>query len=135
MKAGSVEHRDVAECFRQDISDSEQSRNMTIIANTNNGLQAVELKVNDIDKFIKCILVPGSQIVIMDHLAVAYLGILYWDQAVRIQMQDSHGGLGSIEGLVVQNVPFTFTDITIYLQVHIQNWAPFHHLKADHSMS
>ncbi|KIK52613.1 hypothetical protein GYMLUDRAFT_179964, partial [Collybiopsis luxurians FD-317 M1] len=49
------------------------------------------------------------------------------DLTVKIQMQDSHGGLGSTEGLA-QNVPFTFGDITIYLQVHIQNWAPFHHL-------
>ncbi|KIK49932.1 hypothetical protein GYMLUDRAFT_183370 [Collybiopsis luxurians FD-317 M1] len=53
----------------------------------------------------------------MDHLAVAYLGIC-WDLTTKIQMQDSHGGLGLTEGLA-QNVPLTFGDITIYLQVHI----------------
>ncbi|KIK49933.1 hypothetical protein GYMLUDRAFT_65479 [Collybiopsis luxurians FD-317 M1] len=38
MKAGSVVHRDVVECFKQDKLDSDQRRNMTIVANTNNGL-------------------------------------------------------------------------------------------------
>ncbi|KIK53490.1 hypothetical protein GYMLUDRAFT_132311, partial [Collybiopsis luxurians FD-317 M1] len=117
MKAGSVVHRDVVECFRQNISHSDQRRNMTIIANTNNGLRVVGPKVNDTNKVIECMLDPGSQIVIMDHLAVAYLGIC-WDPAVKIQMQDSHGVLGLMEDLA-QNVPFTFGDITIYLQVHI----------------
>jgi hypothetical protein len=39
-------------------------------------------------------------------------------------MQDSHGGLGHTEGLA-RNVPFKFGDITLYLQLHVQDRAPY----------
>ena len=39
-------------------------------------------------------------------------------------MEDVHGGLASTLGLA-KNVPFKFGDITVYLQCHVQNKAPF----------
>ncbi|KIK53312.1 hypothetical protein GYMLUDRAFT_63719 [Collybiopsis luxurians FD-317 M1] len=40
-------------------------------------------------------------------------------------MQDSHGGLGHTEGLA-KNVLFWFRDVTIYLQLHVQDCASDH---------
>ena len=39
-------------------------------------------------------------------------------------MQDVHGGVSRMKGLA-RNVPFQFGDITIYMQLHVQERAPF----------
>ena len=73
---------------------------------------------------MESIIDSGSQIVVMDKTIAVDLG-LQWDPTVLVHLQDVNGGLQATKGLA-RNVPFSFNDITVYLQVHIQDACPFH---------
>src|ERR1700760_4717322 len=65
----------------------------------------------------------GSQIIAINRCIAIGLDIT-WDPNITVRMEDMHGGLASTLGLA-KNVPFKFGDITVYLQCHVQNRAPF----------
>ena len=65
----------------------------------------------------------GSQIISMDTRIATGLH-LHWDPDVRVHMQSANGTLNSTRGLA-RNVPFTFGDITIFMQVHIMDDVPY----------
>jgi hypothetical protein len=60
---------------------------------------------------------PGSEIVSMAKRVAEQLG-LSWDSDITIFMQSANTPLKQSVGLA-RNVPFTFGDIHVYLQVHI----------------
>ena len=72
---------------------------------------------------MECVYDSGSQIIVGDRLIVGGL-YLSWDPTFTINMQDAGGKLNPTVGLT-RNVPFRFGDITLYLQIHIQNVVPF----------
>ena len=59
----------------------------------------------------------------MDKMVATGLGIT-WDPTTVIHMESAHGQVQPTEGLA-RNVPFRFGEITVYLQVHIINKAPY----------
>lgn len=63
------------------------------------------------------ILDPGAQIVAMSEAVATHAGIA-WDPDDRIILQSANGGVNESLGLA-KNVPFTFGDLTVYLQCHI----------------
>ena len=65
----------------------------------------------------------GSQIISMDTRIATGLH-LHWDPDVRVHMQSANGTLNSTRGLA-RNVPFTFGDITVFMQVHIMDDVPY----------
>ena len=123
MKAGSIVQRDPVEVFRNDLADDDEKKKLTVVASTGNGLRSVFPIINGQDVEVEATLDSGAQIVAMDLMVVIGLN-LSWDPDFVITMQDVHGGLERTSGLV-RNAPFRFGDITVYLQVHVQNRAPF----------
>lgn len=123
LRAGSIIQKDVIECFLNDLDDDDGRKSLIIVAGVSQGLRVIGAKINDRVEEVEGILDYGSQIIAMDRLVATHLG-LSWDPKVTLQMQDSHGGLGRTEGLA-RNVPFKFGQLTIYLQVHVQNRAPY----------
>ena len=79
--------------------------------------------INGSEPDIENILDSGSQIVVIDRCIAIGLDVS-WDPMITVQMEDVHGGLASTLGLA-KNVPFKFGEITMYLQCHVQNRAPF----------
>jgi hypothetical protein len=65
----------------------------------------------------------GSQIVAIDAWVAQGLG-LQWDPTSVIHMQSANGQLKPTLG-VCRNVPFEFGEITVYLQLHVVEKAPF----------
>ena len=78
---------------------------------------------NQYNKEVECIYDCGSQIVITDRLIAGGLNVA-WDPTFTINMQDAGGKINRTIGLA-RNVPFTFGNITLYLQLHVQTQAPF----------
>lgn len=66
---------------------------------------------------VEAIIDPGCQIVAMSESCCHELALAY-DPTVVLNMQSANGEIDRSLGLA-RNVPFTFGDITIYLQVHI----------------
>ena len=123
MPAGSIVQKDIVESFMNDLSESDNRRGMVIVANKGNGLRTVYPSINGSEPDIENILDSGSQIVAIDRCIAIGLDIT-WDPNITVRMEDVHGGLASTLGLA-KNVPFKFGDITVYLQCHVQNRAPF----------
>jgi hypothetical protein len=124
LRAGSIVHKDIVQCFIQDLSPNDNRRDITIVARPSVGLRAVAPIINGRNEPIECILDPGSQIVSIDRLIAGYLD-LQWDPGVTVKMQDAHGSTERTLGLA-RNVPFKFGEVTVYLQLHVQNRAPYH---------
>ncbi|KAF9256092.1 hypothetical protein L218DRAFT_848054, partial [Marasmius fiardii PR-910] len=116
LPVGSIVHHDIVEAYKQDLSPEEQ-RKIMIVASPADSLRSVYLVVNNSGQEVESILDRGSQIVAMD-LAVAVAVGLHWDPNTVIHMQSVNGALKKTRGLA-RNVPFTFGDLTIYLQVHV----------------
>ena len=93
MKAGSYVHKDMVECFHNDLSPDDKRKDMIIVANQNEGLCSITAKINNHDNDVEVILDTGSQIILIDRLIASNLG-LTWDPNIALEMQDSHGGLG-----------------------------------------
>jgi len=64
-----------------------------------------------------------SQIVSMTW-KVAAANKITWDPSLSIQLQSANGSLSRTCGLA-KNVPFTLGDITVLLQAHIMDVAPY----------
>lgn len=123
MPAGSIVQKDIVESFMNDMSDTDDRRGLVIVANKGNGLRTVYPSINGSEPDIENILDSGSQIVAIDRCIAIGLEIS-WDPTITVRMEDVHGGLASTLGLA-KNVPFKFGEITVYLQCHVQNKAPF----------
>ena len=78
---------------------------------------------------VECILDSGSQIVSMDTSVAGALG-LSWDPKTVIHMQSASGQLTPTRGLA-RNVPFAFSEVVIYMQVHVTDNAPYKVLLGD----
>ena len=66
---------------------------------------------------VEAIIDPGCQIIAMLQAICHDLGLTY-DPKITLNMQSANGEIDRSLGLA-RNVPFTFGDLTLYLQVHI----------------
>ena len=123
LKAGSIVQKDIVESFMNNMSETDDQKGLVIVANKGNGLRTVYPSINGSEPDIENILDSGSQIVAIDRCIAIGLDVS-WDLTITVQMEDVHGGLVSTLGLA-KNVPFKFGEITVYIQCHIQNRAPF----------
>ncbi|KXN82289.1 hypothetical protein AN958_02754 [Leucoagaricus sp. SymC.cos] len=71
----------------------------------------------------EALLDSGSQIISMSHEAASTCKIT-WDPELTINMQSANGQIMKIYGLA-KNVPFNFGNVTIHLQVHVMEQAPY----------
>ncbi|KAK1217758.1 hypothetical protein PQX77_019585 [Marasmius sp. AFHP31] len=121
LPVGAVVQKDITEVFRQDIESNDCSK-IIIVASTSDALRSVYPKVNHSEE-VESILDSGSQIIAMDMMVAASLGIS-WDPDTVIHMQGANGQLKKTRGLA-RNVPFRFGDLTFFLQLHILDGAPY----------
>ncbi|KXN89043.1 hypothetical protein AN958_06394, partial [Leucoagaricus sp. SymC.cos] len=71
----------------------------------------------------EALLDSGSQIISMSREAVSTCRIT-WDPELIINMQGVNGQITKTCGLA-KNVPFNFGNVTIHLQVHVMEQAPY----------
>jgi len=55
---------------------------------------------------------------------VAAANKITWDPLLSIQLQSANGSLSRTCGLA-KNMPFTLGDVTVLLQAHVMNVAPY----------
>jgi hypothetical protein len=121
LEAGAVVHRDATVVFHQDVAPGDRDK-VIIVANTSEALRSVYPVINKKEE-VECILDPGSQIVAMDSRIAVGVGV-NWDPDTTILMQSANGQLKKTLGLA-RNVPFAFGNLTVYLQLHIIEKAPY----------
>ena len=85
-------------------------------------LRVVLVVINGIGEE-EILLDSGSQIVLMTR-KVAAANKVTWDPNLSIQMQSANGSLSRTYGLS-RNIPFTLGGVTVLLQVHIMEDAPY----------
>jgi len=85
-------------------------------------LRVVPVLVNGVTEE-EALLDSGSQIVSMTR-DVAAANKISWDPSLSIQLQSTNGSLSRTCGLA-KNVPFTLGDVTVLLQAHIMETAPY----------
>lgn len=122
LPVGAVVHKDIVETYKQELPPAERNK-VIIVASPSDALKSVYPVVNKSGQEVESILDGGSQIVAMD-LAVAVGVGLTWDPDTTIHMQSANGSLKRTKGLA-RNVPFNFGDLTIYLQIHVIDNAPY----------
>ena len=122
LKAGTIVHQDVVEQFLKDLGQSNKEK-VILVARESEGLRVVFPKINHSDETVEAVLDSGSQIISMDHMVAMGLG-LSWDPDIVIHMQSANGSLKPTKGMA-RNVPFVFGDLTVYLQVHVVESAPY----------
>lgn len=122
LSAGSVVHRDVVEVYRNEL-DSEEKQKVVIVAGLSEGLRCVFPEINGSTERVEAVIDGGSQIVAIDAWVAQGLG-LQWDPNSVIHMQSANGQLKPTLG-VCRNVPFKFGEVTVYLQLHVVERAPF----------
>lgn len=124
MPAGSYVHVDTVEQFRKDRPDpADRGRKIIIASRQGEQLRVVYPQINDSPEVVEAILDSGSQIISMDKTVAVGLGIT-WTPDLVIHMQSAHGDLAPTKGLA-RNVPFKFGNMTVFLQVHIIDNAPY----------
>lgn len=85
-------------------------------------LRVIPTLVNDVCEK-EALLDSGSQIVSMSRTAAMECKIT-WDPDTTINMQSANGQISRTCGLA-KNVPFSFGEVTVYLQVHVVDSAPY----------
>jgi len=85
-------------------------------------LRVVLVLVNGVTEK-EALLDSGSQIVSMTR-DVAAANKISWNPGLSIQLQSANGSLSRTCGLA-KNVPFTLGDVTVLLQAHIMETAPY----------
>lgn len=88
----------------------------TYTSKESESLRSVWPRINGVEE-VEAILDSGSQIVSMAEEIAMRTGVS-WDPDVTIDMQSANKSVNRTLGLA-RNVPFTFGNITVYLQVHI----------------
>jgi CBS domain-containing protein len=122
LPVGAVVHRDIVETFHQELTPEER-RKVVIVASVSDGLRCIYPGVNKTDVEVESVLDGGSQIVAIDTM-VARAVRLTWDPDTTIHMQSANGQLQKTRGLA-RNVPFVLGGLTVYLQLHVVDNAPF----------
>ncbi|KXN91871.1 hypothetical protein AN958_11626 [Leucoagaricus sp. SymC.cos] len=85
-------------------------------------LRVITALINKVHKE-EALLDSGSQIISMSCEATSTCRIT-WDPELTINMQSANGQITKTCGLA-KNVPFNFENVTIYLQVHVMEQAPY----------
>jgi len=85
-------------------------------------LRVVPAMINGVGEE-EVLLDSGSQIVLMTK-KIAAANKVSWDPSLSIQMQSANGLLSRMCGLA-RNVPFTLGGVTVLLQVHVMDTAPY----------
>jgi len=85
-------------------------------------LRVIPVLVNGVTEE-EALLDSSSQIVSMTR-DVAAANKISWDPGLSIQLQSANGSLSRTCGLA-KNVPFTLGDVTVLLQAHIMETAPY----------
>ncbi|KAF8647802.1 hypothetical protein AX14_008862, partial [Amanita brunnescens Koide BX004] len=66
---------------------------------------------------VECIVDSGSMIIAMSNAVCNHLGLTY-DPMILLNMESANGDIDTSLGLAC-NLPFTISNITVYLQVHV----------------
>jgi hypothetical protein len=85
-------------------------------------LRVIPALVNDVREE-EALLDSGSQIVSMSRTSAIDCKVT-WDPDVTINMQSANGQISRTCGLA-KNVPFSFGEVTVYLQVHVVDNPPY----------
>lgn len=123
IPAGAVICGDPVLQYYELLAPGEEPKKI-ICANESEGLRTIYPIVNG-KGGIENILDGGSQIVSMAKEDTERTG-LTWDSSIMIHMQSANKQLDETCRLA-RNMPFSFGDLVIYLQVHIVN-APAYHV-------
>ncbi|KAF9253943.1 hypothetical protein L218DRAFT_887548, partial [Marasmius fiardii PR-910] len=122
LPAGAIVQRDIVETYKNELPPEEHNK-VIIVASPSDALKSVYPVVNHSAQEVESILDGGSQIVTMD-LNVAVEAGITWDPDTTIHMQSANGQLKRTKGLA-HNMPFTFSDLTFYLQIHVIDNVPY----------
>ncbi|KAF9254246.1 hypothetical protein L218DRAFT_886696, partial [Marasmius fiardii PR-910] len=122
LPAGAIVQRDIVETYKNELPPEERDK-VIIVASPSDALKSVYPVVNRSAQEVESILDGGSQTIAMD-LNVAVGAGITWDPDTTIHMQSANGQLKHTKGLA-HNVPFTFSNLTFYLQIHVIDNAPY----------
>ena len=127
LPVGSVVIQDPVETYLNSMPKGEHRRvydagQKIYAARESGGLRCLFPLVNG-RHGVESVLDTGSQIVSMS-LKRAVATMLTCNPDIKIHMESANGELKETEGLA-KNVPFLFGDLTIYLQVHVIEGAPY----------
>jgi hypothetical protein len=106
---------DVVIQYHQGLTPDQEPRKI-VVSKESQALKVVFPRINGVAEE-ECVCDTGSQIVSMSEAAARQLQLTY-DPDITIYMQSANGESEKTLG-VAKNVPFTFGDVTVYLQVHI----------------
>ncbi|KAE9383955.1 hypothetical protein BT96DRAFT_1008593 [Gymnopus androsaceus JB14] len=110
LKVGSIVQKDPIQCFKYDMNEDDEQKDMIVVAHQGNGLQVMYPSINGKKADIELTLDSSSQIVAIDRVIAIGLTISR-DPTFTIQMQDVHGGIQRTLGLA-KNVAFKFGHVT-----------------------
>ena len=122
LEAGSVVHKDAVEQFISDLPPEDRQK-IVIVARVTDTLRCIFPEINGSKEEVETVTDGGSQIVAIDTVVAVGLG-LTWDPESNILMQSANGQLQRTKGLA-RNVPFKFGEVTVYLQLHVVDEAPY----------
>ena len=122
LPRNAIVHRDIVDQFYADRPE-DRDKKVIIVARRADDLRVTFPAIRGGKQLPECIMDNGSQIISMDTRIATGLH-LHWDPDVRVHMQSANGTLNSTRGLA-RNVPFTFGDITVFMQVHIMDDVPY----------
>lgn len=114
VPAGATIIEDKYETFLKQFPEYPQEE--LVVAKESLSLRTVRPLVNH-SMEIEAIIDPGCQIIAMSQKICHALGLIY-DPSITLNMQSANGEIDKSLGLA-RNVPFTFGDLTLYVQVHI----------------
>ncbi|KAG6913177.1 hypothetical protein DXG01_009038 [Tephrocybe rancida] len=122
IPAGAIICGDPVLQYYESLAPDEKPK-IIICANESEGLRTIYPVVNG-KGGVESILDGGSQIVSMAKGDAEKAG-LTWDSSITIHMQSANKQLDETCGLA-RNVPFSFGDLIVYLQVHVVNEPAYH---------
>ena len=122
LEEGSVVHKDAVEQYISDLPPEDRKK-VIIVARVMDTLRCIFPEINGSKEEVEAVTDGGSQIVAIDMVVAVGLG-LTWDPESNILMQSANGQLQRTKGLA-RNVPFRFGEITVYLQLHVVEEAPY----------
>jgi hypothetical protein len=122
LPEGSIVQKDISEQFRNELPPDERD-NIIVVARVSDSLRCIFPEINNSKEEVEVVVDGGSQIVAIDTLVAVGVG-LTWDPETVIHMQSANGQLNKTKGLA-RNVPFKFGEITVYLQLHVVDRAPY----------
>ncbi|SJL10760.1 uncharacterized protein ARMOST_14154 [Armillaria ostoyae] len=116
VPAGSLVWQDPFLQYVNEAAERGEEPKVVYVAKDSQALRSVFPLVNGVKK-LESLYDTGSQIVSMSECITDRLGLIY-DPDIVINMQSANKQVEKSLGMA-KNVPFLFSDITVYLQVHI----------------